>query len=148
MGGQSRHCIDGKRKPRREVVAVASNQPHTGTVALRQNAKTVMFDFMEPARPEGGALAGEGKHGSIIPSPGRVRSRNDIMDADIKAARGQSKDSWDLAQQFPREVAHTSNHVDCSIIRILGRDPNRSYLEGVTLNEIGLERTGHADHLI
>jgi hypothetical protein len=26
------------------------------------------------------AIAGEGKHGSIIPSPGRVRSRNDIAD--------------------------------------------------------------------
>jgi len=28
--------------------------------------------------PLGGALAGDGKHGSIIPSPGRVRSRNDM----------------------------------------------------------------------
>jgi hypothetical protein len=28
--------------------------------------------------PEGGAFAGDGRHGSIIPSPGRVRSRNDM----------------------------------------------------------------------
>jgi len=28
--------------------------------------------------PEGGALAGDGRQGSIIPNPGRVRSRNDM----------------------------------------------------------------------
>jgi hypothetical protein len=28
--------------------------------------------------PEGGTFAGDGRHGSIIPSPGRVRSRNNI----------------------------------------------------------------------
>jgi hypothetical protein len=28
--------------------------------------------------PEGGAFAGDGKHGSMFPSPGRVRSRNDM----------------------------------------------------------------------
>ena len=28
---------------------------------------------------EGGVLVGDGKHGSIMPSPGRVRSRNKTM---------------------------------------------------------------------
>jgi hypothetical protein len=32
-----------------------------------------------PPGPEGGALAGDGRHGSMIPDPGRVRSRNDIV---------------------------------------------------------------------
>jgi hypothetical protein len=31
-----------------------------------------------PGPKKGGAFAGDGRHGSIIPSPGRVRSRNDI----------------------------------------------------------------------
>jgi hypothetical protein len=29
--------------------------------------------------PEGGAFAGDGRHGSIVPSPGRVRSPNKTM---------------------------------------------------------------------
>jgi hypothetical protein len=38
-----------------------------------------MLDFVEPAGgPEGGAFADDGRHGSIIPKPGRVRSRNDM----------------------------------------------------------------------
>lgn len=36
-----------------------------------------MHAFVE-VRPEGGALAGDGRHGSTIPKPGRVRSRNDV----------------------------------------------------------------------
>jgi long-chain acyl-CoA synthetase len=36
---------------------------------------------LPPRQVEGGTLAGDGRHGSIIPSPGRVRSRNKTMPA-------------------------------------------------------------------
>jgi len=38
-----------------------------------------MLDSCSQPGPEGGAFAGNGKHGSIIPNPGRVRSRNKDM---------------------------------------------------------------------
>jgi hypothetical protein len=78
MGRQSRHCVDGRGKPRREIVAVASNQPHAGTVAPCQNAEAVTLDFVNPTGSRRRSFAGDGKHGSIIPSLGRVRSRNDM----------------------------------------------------------------------
>jgi hypothetical protein len=37
-----------------------------------------MLDFVQPSGPEGGAFAGDGRHGSTISKPGRVRSRNDM----------------------------------------------------------------------
>ena len=47
-------------------------------IASRQNAESVMFDFVKPTRPRWRGLAGDGRHGSIMPNPGRVRSRNDM----------------------------------------------------------------------
>jgi hypothetical protein len=35
-------------------------------------------DAVDGIRPEGGALAGDGRDGSMMPIPGRVRSRNDM----------------------------------------------------------------------
>ena len=49
MGGQSRHRMDGKGKPRREIVAAASNQPYAGSIPPRQDAKAIMLDFVNPA---------------------------------------------------------------------------------------------------
>jgi hypothetical protein len=36
-------------KPRREIIAIAGEQPHTGTIPPRQNADAVVFEFMNPA---------------------------------------------------------------------------------------------------
>jgi hypothetical protein len=48
MGRQSRHRVDGKGKPRREIISVASNEPHARTIPPRQDAEAVMLDFMNP----------------------------------------------------------------------------------------------------
>jgi hypothetical protein len=78
MRGQRCHGCDGKRKARREVVAVAGNEPHSGAVPRAKIRKPSCLISCSQPGPEGGALAGEGKHGSIIPNPERVRSRNDV----------------------------------------------------------------------
>jgi hypothetical protein len=54
--------------------------PHAGSIAPRHDAKAIVLYFVNPAWPEGGTLAGFGKHGWMIPSPGRVRSRNDMRE--------------------------------------------------------------------
>jgi hypothetical protein len=50
--------------------------------SLRRRSSTTepgacLLSWIQPG-PEGGAFAGDGRHGSIIPKPGRVRSRNDM----------------------------------------------------------------------
>jgi hypothetical protein len=50
-----------------------SHCPRRGCARSRWHA-----GWCSQPEPEGGALAGEGRHGSIIPNPGRVRSRNDM----------------------------------------------------------------------
>jgi len=42
-----RHCDEGKA--RREIVSGAGNQSHAGRIPRRQDAKAVMFDFVNPA---------------------------------------------------------------------------------------------------
>ena len=41
--------LDNEREAIREVVAVAGNQPHAIAVAVSENAKAVVFDFVNPA---------------------------------------------------------------------------------------------------
>jgi len=55
---------------------MARYEPDGSAVEPRQNAEAVMLNFMQPA--PGGTFAGDGRQGSIIPKPGRVRSRNDM----------------------------------------------------------------------
>ena len=59
------------------VIRVMSWTP-AEPLRARMRERAVMFDFVNPARPGSGALAGDGKQGSIMPNPGRVRSGNDI----------------------------------------------------------------------
>jgi hypothetical protein len=48
------------------------------TQPLLRRTKISNAAFCLPPRENTGAFAGDGKHGSIIPSAGRVRSRNDM----------------------------------------------------------------------
>src|SRR5262249_27339421 len=50
-------------------------------VVLIAVTATVDAHFVGQMGPEGGALAGDGRHASIIPSPGRVRSCNLLIAA-------------------------------------------------------------------
>ena len=50
-GRQRADGLDCERKPRREIMAVSTDQPDTGTVTPRHDAKAVMLDFVQPARP-------------------------------------------------------------------------------------------------
>jgi hypothetical protein len=70
-----------KWKAPSEVIAVAANQAHTGTIAPGHDPKAILLDFMNPSGPGRGAFAGDGRHGSIMPSPGWVRSRNNDITA-------------------------------------------------------------------
>jgi hypothetical protein len=49
------------------------------SLRARMRKPSCLISCSQP-EPEGGALAGDGRQGSIIPSPGRVRSRNDIAE--------------------------------------------------------------------
>ena len=41
----------GQREAPGEIVAVASEEPHTGSVAPRPDAEAVVLDFVKPIRP-------------------------------------------------------------------------------------------------
>ena len=62
-----------------KVIAVAGEQSDTGTVPPGQDPKAIVLDFVNPAQARRRDLRwGDGRRGSIIPKPGRVRSRNDM----------------------------------------------------------------------
>ena len=48
MSGQSRYRVHGKGKPGREIIPVASNEPHTRTISPRHDAEAIMLDFVNP----------------------------------------------------------------------------------------------------
>src|SRR5262249_28971645 len=54
-----------QRKPVRPVVAVTRHQAHPGGVAPHHHAEAVELDLVDPAGPDGGRSAGEGRQGSI-----------------------------------------------------------------------------------
>ena len=66
--GQSVDRFSGEGKPIGEVMAIAGQQSGAATPAMRQDAKAVVFNFVNPART---ALAGCGRQGS---NTGRDRS--------------------------------------------------------------------------
>src|SRR5437868_3002786 len=69
-------AIKGKRDEKSFPFRVISRTP-APSFRARMRKPSCLISCSQPG-PEGGAFAGEGKHGSIIPSPGRVHSRNDI----------------------------------------------------------------------
>jgi hypothetical protein len=46
-----------------EVIALAGVKGHRVALALGENAETVVLDFVNPAGPAGGFLAGRGRQG-------------------------------------------------------------------------------------
>ena len=71
-----RLAIKGKRDEKSFPARVISLTPALSRRDRMRNP-SCLISCSHPD-PEGGAFAGDGKHGSIIPSPWRVRSRNDI----------------------------------------------------------------------
>src|SRR5262249_58315873 len=69
-------AINGKRDEKSFPARVISRTPALSRRA-RMRKPSCLISCIQPG-PAGGALAGDGKHGSIIPRPGRVRSRNDM----------------------------------------------------------------------
>jgi hypothetical protein len=69
-------AIKGKRDEKSFPARVISRTPALSRRA-RMRKPSCLISCSHPG-PEGGTLAGEGKQGSIIPNPGRVRSRNDM----------------------------------------------------------------------
>ncbi len=65
-----------RRLLRNKVIVLLSAK--AGSIFARQNPEAVVFNSMSQPGPEGGALAGDGRHGSMIPNSGRVRSRRDM----------------------------------------------------------------------
>jgi hypothetical protein len=66
-----------QRKPSGKIISVAGNKPDTGAVTPGHDTKAVMLDFVNPPGPMGGALAGDGRQGSMKPT--RLRLRNKTM---------------------------------------------------------------------
>ena len=69
-------AIKGKREEKSFPARVISRTPALSRRASMRKP-SCLISWSQPG-PEGEALAGEGRHGSMIPSPGRVRSRNDM----------------------------------------------------------------------
>jgi hypothetical protein len=69
-------AMSGKWSVKSFPFGVISRTPAPSRRA-RMRKPSCLISWIQPG-PEGGALAGDGRHGSIMPSPGRVRSRNDM----------------------------------------------------------------------
>src|SRR6516165_1063491 len=67
-------AMNGKRSVKSFPARVISRTP-AASLRARMRKPSCLISCSQPG-PE--ALAGEGKHGSMMPSPGRVRSRNDM----------------------------------------------------------------------
>jgi hypothetical protein len=63
-----------------EPIAVGHD---AGQIPSRHDAKAVVLDFVDPTESEGGAFAGDGRHGSIIPG---MRLKRFVV-ADLGAQR-------------------------------------------------------------
>ena len=70
-------AIKGKRDEKSFPARVISCTP-AGPRRAKIRKPSCLISCSQP-EPEGGTFAGDGRHGSIIPKPGRVRSRNDIV---------------------------------------------------------------------
>ena len=79
--GQCRYGGDNEWKARAEIVAVAGDEADSCLSRRAMMRKPSCLISCSQSGPEGGALAGDAKHGSIMPSPGRVRSRNILIAA-------------------------------------------------------------------
>jgi hypothetical protein len=71
-------AMNGNRDEKSFPALVISRTPALSRRASILNP-SCLISCSQPG-PEGGALAGDGRHGSIIPRPGRVRSRNDMRE--------------------------------------------------------------------
>jgi len=78
LGWQGRDCRNNDREATREVIAVARDELLAGPSRRAMMRKPSCLISCSQPGPDGGRSAGDGKQGSIMPSPGRVRSRNDM----------------------------------------------------------------------
>ena len=60
---QCRDCRGGHREAPGEIVAVSSEEPHTGSIAPCHDAEAVMFDFMQPVPADRRSISRAGKAG-------------------------------------------------------------------------------------
>ena len=67
--------LDNEREAIGKIVSAAGDQTHAIGVAVGDDAKAVVLDFVNQPGPAGGLLAGRGRHGSKRPTR-RVSSRN------------------------------------------------------------------------
>jgi hypothetical protein len=71
-------AIKGKRPEKSFPARVISRTP-VASFRARIRKPSCLISWIQPG-PEGGTLAGAGRHGSITPNRGRARSRNDMGD--------------------------------------------------------------------
>src|SRR6516164_459333 len=69
-------AMNGKRDEKSFPARVIRRTP-VASLRAKMRKPSCLISWIQPG-PLGGALAGDGSHGSTIPRPGRVRSRNDI----------------------------------------------------------------------
>ena len=95
----------GKRDVKSLPWRVNSRTPALSRRAMIRKP-SCLISWIQPG-PLGGALAGDGRHGSMIPNPGRVRSRNDMRQLIERPDRGvESNATAPAASQYsPRSAA-------------------------------------------
>src|SRR5215472_8163820 len=69
-------AMNGKRSVKSFPARVISRTP-AASLRARMRKPSCLISCSQPG-PEGGAFAGDGRHGSMMPKPGRVRSRKDM----------------------------------------------------------------------
>ena len=91
------HAQQRKRDEKSFPARLISRTPALSRRA-RMRKPSCLISWSQPG-PEGGALAGEGRHGSTLPRPARVCSRNDMRG--LIGTRAERVESADLSYRQP-----------------------------------------------
>src|SRR6516225_4958498 len=86
-------AMNGKRSVKSFPARVISRTPALSRRAMIRKP-SCLISWSQPG-PLGGDLAGDGRHGSTVPRPGRVRSRNDKRQLIERRDRGAESKATD-----------------------------------------------------
>jgi hypothetical protein len=107
-----------------------------------------VFDFVQPTGgPEGGVFAGDGRHGSIIPNPGRVRSRNEMLaligiERHRVGSLNQQRISSAALRQVTRELTDRKFGTWCAVSDLMPLNHLTSFLAAGLLHPVPSPSTG------
>src|SRR6516164_361641 len=135
-GGQCRNGSDNERKARCEIITVPRDEPDTRTISPGHNAKAIMFDFVNPARPGRCGLSWrrQARLDNAQPGAGTLtqRHRRNIMRVCNYC------DAFLLRAEIAKEMARTfRQRTFCSLLASEGGTPRNDFVTAARVDTGG-----------